>query len=343
MEATVYNTQDYDHEPRLEEFDVQYIPKPEMQPISSIAIDAGFWGDAKERFLVSYKIGAVIWIIFAIVAMTIKKTWTFGNIIVMLLGAATVGAIIGCVIWPFLTAIGKSKVSKMKAESQSAQYKAALIQYENDKENAEKKRQLEFNTAHQLWEDRQKQIQREKEAKVLEEQQKKELRARIQREENVADARMAQSSLVSEIARCIVPYFKKIIDKADRETHMKVRVRLAIDVHKESIDYYDVSDEKNVCHFVFSEEGISEKLTPIMRKALCKALSAELRRLILESYPIDANGQKVQVGLESAVRLESNITYIPGRDYTAPEYDDKSYATVTLLYETFEQKVERYF
>ena len=174
-------------------------------------------------------------------------------------------------------------------------------------------------------------------------QKDKELKARIVREETEADTKMSNSGLVVEIAKCILPFFKRIIDQADRESHMKVRVRLGIKVNKDSIEYYDVSSPQNVSLFSFSEEGISDRLSPIYRKALCKALVTELRRLLFETYSTDSSGQKIQIGLEGTVTLVSQIQYIPGRDYTAPEYDDKSFATAVLLYETFEQKAERHF
>ena len=336
--------EDTNCEPKLEDFPVRYVEKPEKRDLSTITVDAGIWSNGKKRFKASCIIGGILFIICVTLFLPhtpVTTIWIFLGLYVV--DTIIIGPIVGCVIWVILSIIGDFKESKLKEAAQESQYEADLRHYYEEKKEAEKMRAHEFAEAHHQWEERQKQIQREKEAQMLEEKQKKELKAKIQREEEAADIRMAQSTLVSEIARCMVPYFKKTIDKADRETHMKVRVRLAVNVRKESIDYYDVSDEKNICHFVFSEEGISEKLTPIMRKALCKALSTELRRLILESYPIDPNGQKVQVGLENMVRLESSITYVPGRDYTAPEYDDNSYATVTLLYETFEQKTERYF
>lgn len=149
--------------------------------------------------------------------------------------------------------------------------------------------------------------QREEEERMLAEQQKKELRERIQREELAADERMSQSALVHEIAQCILPTFKQIVEKVDTEAHMKVRVRLALEVRADTIDYYNAADPQNRSRFVFKEEGIAEKLSPILRKALCKALVTELRLLILEAFPIDPERKMVQADLEGSVALKSNV------------------------------------
>lgn len=339
----MYNTS-YDREPKLEDFEVRYVPKPDMLPISSIVVDPGLWGDSKKRLRASFAVGAVIWALLSLIAVVQGSVRSFQSAIETFLGLGLIIAGFSCVIiWPVMTAIGKAKISQLKAESQASQYNAALRKYENDKIKAEEQRKQAFIDAHRKWEEQQEQIRRETEAKLLEEQRKRELKEQMQREENEADVRMAQSRLVPEIARHIVKPFKSAIDTADRETHMKIRVRFVIEVQKGSIDYYTVSAKKNVSHFTFSEEGISERLSPILRKSLCKALSTELRKLILEAYPMDPNGQNVQVRLENEVELVSDADNVPGKDSTVPEYDDNSYATATLLYESFEQKPGKYF
>ena len=171
----------------------------------------------------------------------------------------------------------------------------------------------------------------------------KAFREKIQHEELAADERMSQSALVHEIAQCILPTFKQIVEKVDTEAHMKVRVRLALEVRADTIDYYDAADPQNRSRFVFKEEGIAEKLSPILRKALCKALVTELRLLILEAFPIDPERKMVQADLEGSVVLKSNVTYVPGRDYTAPEYDANSHAYAVILYQASKDKGERHF
>lgn len=213
-----------------------------------------------------------------------------------------------------------------------ARYREALEQWEQqrqrciERENAEEQRR-----------------QREEQERMLAEQQKIALRERIRREELAADERMSKSMLVPRIAQCILPTFKQIVENVDTEAHMKVRVRLALEVRADTIDYYDAAAPQNRSRFIFAEEGIAEKLSPILRKALCKALVTELRLLILEAFPIDPERKMVQADLEGTVVLKSNVTYIPGRDYTAPEYDANSHAYAVILYQASRDKEVLHF
>lgn len=181
------------------------------------------------------------------------------------------------------------------------------------------------------------------EQKLLADMKHEALQKRIKQAEADADERMSRSSLVGEIARCILPVFKQIVENVDTEAHMKVHVRLAVEVRADTIEYYDASNPGNKSRFVFKEEGIAEKLTPIYRKALCKALVTELRLLILEAFPIDPERKMVQADLENAVVLISDHSYVYGCDNTAPEYDENSHAYAVILYQASRDKAERYF
>lgn len=334
------NAFDTSREPKLEDFAVRSVPTPEKPPISECHVNPNNYWYKNDSSTIGFIVGTIVGLLVLILCIVVNKNGLqFGYILGSLVYAG-IGYVIGWIIH----SIGQKVVKKrLLIENQEEKYKLAMQAYNDLLAKAEQDRIDEFNAAHKAWEERQEKLKREQAERIMIQQKDKEIKARIEKEEAEADTKMSNSGLVVEIAKCILPFFKRIIDQADRESHMKVRVRLGIKVNKDSIEYYDVSIPQNVSMFSFSEEGISDRLSPIYRKALCKALVTELRRLLFETYSTDSSGQKIQIGLEGAVTLVSQIKYIPGRDYTAPEYDDKSFATAVLLYETFEQKAERHF
>lgn len=241
------------------------------------------------------------------------------------------------------TAIEKKHTECIANEEHRIERAIAEYQANYDRRQEEAAKRLETERKRKEAAEAVAQREREERERIRVEQQHKALIERLKSEELEADKHMSQSALVSEIAQCILPTFKQIVENVDTEAHMKVRVRLALEVRADTIDYYDAAAPQNRSRFVFAEEGIAEKLKPILRKALCKALATELRLLILEAFPIDPERKMVQADLEDSVVLKSNITYVPGRDYTAPEYDENSYAYAVILYQASKDKEPRRF
>lgn len=235
---------------------------------------------------------------------------------------------------------GPCREAKKKNDAIKAKEYEKYLEEQKQKKLQEEQLQRELQQR-ELEEARKKQEMEEQ--KLLADMKHEALQKRIKKAEADADERMSHSSLVGEIARCILPVFKQIVENVDTEAHMKVHVRLAVEVRADTIDYYDASTPGNKSRFVFKEEGIAEKLTPIYRKALCKALATELRLLILEAFPIDPERKMVQADLENAVVLISDHSYVYGCDDTAPEYDENSHAYVVILYQASRDKAERYF
>lgn len=218
-------------------------------------------------------------------------------------------------------------------EEQRRIYEQAQREYEVQAKQIEEQKRLDEEKSRKARIEIQRQIEKRIE----------EINNQIIVDRNKAEQIMTQSPLVKTIANCIFPFFQDLIDQSDRKSHMKVLVRLTLIVQEDTIEYYSATMPGKMNTFSFAEEGIAEKLVPIKREALCKALTTELRFLILEKYPIDANGQKVQVALEHDVELVSSCSKIPDQINTYPEYDNNSYATAVILYQTFDEKGEKYF
>lgn len=278
-----------------------------------------------------------------------------GVIIEGLFGGALIGAIVFGIVFVAHGILRHSVVAGYaRVAYQNKKYEEELAIYHKLVREAPSKREAQYQAALAQWEQHQQLLRDQHNAEIKRQQQEQEetarmreweksFREKIQREELAADERMSQSKLVHEIAQCILPTFKQIVESVDTEAHMKVRVRLALEVRADTIDYYNAADPQSRSRFVFKEEGIAEKLSPILRKALCKALVTELRLLILEAFPIDPERKMVQADLEGPVVLKSNVTYVPGRDYTAPEYDANSHACAVILYQASKDKGERHF
>lgn len=277
------------------------------------------------------------------------------SIIEGLFGGALLGAIVFGIVFVAHGILRHSVVAGYaRVAYQNKKYEEELAVYQRLVREAPSKREAQYQAALSQWEQHQQLLRDQHNAEIKRQQQEQEeiarmreweknFREKIQREELAADERMSQSALVHEIAQCILPTFKQIVEKVDTEAHMKVRVRLALEVRADTIDYYDAADPQNKSRFDFKEEGIAEKLSPILRKALCKALVTELRLLILEAFPIDPERKMVQADLEGPVVLKSNVTYVPGREYTAPEYDANSHAYAVILYQASKDKGPRHF
>jgi len=171
----------------------------------------------------------------------------------------------------------------------------------------------------------------------------RELQKRISADEGEADLRMSRSKLVHEIAQCIFPKFKEIVSGQIAGAHLNVNARLELRVFRDRIQFGDANDAKSFKNFVFKEEGIRDELTPIYRKALCKALVSDLRVLLLEAFPVDPKRKIVQVGLEGSVKLVNGSGYRYGYTSTAPEYDNNSHAEAIILYQATENKATRRF
>lgn len=264
----------------------------------------------------------------------------FGGVIGSIIIAIIVAYLGTWLLAKALNGILNNKRAQMRRIAEEKEREIARKrQEEADKQYAEWKRENDIRMAEE--ERKQKIAQAEEEKRIT--QQDNDIHERIAKERINAERRMVKSPLVHEIAECILPYYKGLIDQADRQSHMKTRVRLMIKVFKDSIMYCNPSDVNGGKVFLFEEEGIAEKLSPILREALCKTLIAELRRLLFEAYPSDASGQKVQIGLEQEVLIVSNKVYIRGKIDTCPEYDDEAYAYAVMEYQTFESKGERYF
>jgi len=169
------------------------------------------------------------------------------------------------------------------------------------------------------------------------------LKARISADEGDADLRMSRSKLVHEIAKCIFPKFKECVESGMSGAYLNVNARLELRVFRDRIQFGDANDAKSFKNFVFKEEGIRDELTPIYRKALCKALVSDLRVLLLEAFPVDPKRKIVQVGLEGSVKLVNGSGYRYGYTSTAPEYDNNSHAEAIILYQATENKATRRF